>query len=457
MAASDRGQQWQDMILDSITEGVFTVDQGWRITSFNKAAEEITGVPRDEALGRRCWEVFRASICERGCALRETFETGEPVKNRTAYILTQEGEQHPIELSTALLRDESGEVAGGVETFRSLKEVETLRRELAGRYTFEDIVSKSPRMQELFGILPRVAESDASVLIQGESGTGKELFARAIHNLSRRKDGPWVPVNCAALPDNLLESELFGHVAGAFTDAKRARKGRFELAHRGTIFLDEIGDVSPALQVRLLRVLQEKRFERLGSSQPIDVDVRVVAATNKPLHELVERGEFREDLYYRLNVVRLDIPPLRERREDIPLLVEHFLERFNRLEGRRITRMDPAAMALLMSHPFPGNVRELMNVVEHAFVLCPGSVIMPEHLPAYLRDQAPRPPAPDAPPAAGPTTLQEAEAWVIRRALERNGYNRAATARELGMHKTTLWRKMKRYGITGRVEVSRDS
>ena len=426
-------------ILDSITEGVFTVDLEWKVSYFNRAAEEITGIPREEALGRPCWEVFRASICEEGCGLRWTMEEEEPTQHLSAYIVRQDGEKVPIAISTALLRNDRGEVIGGVETFRDLSVEQALRKELSQRYTFGDIISKDPRMQELFGVLARVALTDTTVLIEGESGTGKELFARAIHSLSPRREGPFIVVNCGALPDTLLESELFGHVAGAFTDARKDRLGRFALADRGTVFLDEIGDVSPALQVRLLRVLQERSFEPLGSTRTVKVDVRVLAATNKHLADLVREGSFREDLFYRINVLPLRIPPLREREGDIPLLVEHFMERFNRLQGKQISRMAPEAMALLLKHSFPGNVRELMNIIEHTFVLCPGEVILIEHLPDHLRParEAPRP----------PRSMAEAEARVISQALARNDHNRSTTALELGMHKTTLWRKMKKLGL----------
>ncbi|MBN2493841.1 MAG: sigma 54-interacting transcriptional regulator [Deltaproteobacteria bacterium] len=435
---------WQDTILESIADGVFAVDPDWRITYFNRAAEDITGVMRDEALGRHCWEVFHADVCGEGCVLRRTLSTGQPQVNQAAYIVRQDGERIPISMSTAVLRDESGTFVGGVETFRSLAEVETLRKELERRYSFGDIVSKNKRMQEILDILPQVALSDASVLIEGESGTGKELVARALHNLSRRRDGPLITVNCGALPDGLLESELFGHVAGAFTDARQNRPGRFQLADGGTIFLDEIGDISPALQVRLLRVLQEHSFEPLGSSSTVEVDVRVLAASNKNLAALVDSGAFRDDLFYRINVVHLVIPPLRERREDIPLLVEHFIGHFNQIQGKEVSRMSKKAMGLLMSHPFPGNVRELRNAIEHAFVLCPGGVLLPEHLPEAFRDKA----LPSsAKSAAGPTSLQEMEGKLLREALARNGFNRSRTARELGIHKTTLWRKMKRLGI----------
>ena len=297
-------------------------------------------------------------------------------------------------------------------------------------------------MAEVFQMIERVADTDVTVLIRGESGTGKELICRAIHNLSPRRDGPFVAVNCAALPDTLLESELFGYKAGAFTDARIDKPGRFALAGGGTILLDEIGDMSPALQVRLLRLLQEKVYEPLGATEPVTADVRVLAATNRNLDDLVKQGTFRNDLFYRINVVRLYIPPLRDRRDDIPLLVNHFIDHFNTLYSRGIERVSDSAMAAILEHRYPGNIRELENAIEHAFVLCRGSIILPEHLPGHFRELAK--------PASHenrPDTLREIERDAITEALRRNRYNRLVAARELGIHKSTLYRKIKEYGI----------
>jgi PAS domain S-box-containing protein len=427
-------------ILDSIADGVFTVDLDWRVTFFNRAAERIIGVPREEAVGRPCWEVFRADICEEACALRQTMESGQTVVNRAVYVLRGDGRRLPISISTALLRDDSGNVIGGAETFRDLSLVEELRKEIAGTYTFSDIISKNHKMRQTLAIMPEVAASESTVLITGESGTGKELVARAIHSLSSRKDEAFVAVNCGALPDTLLESELFGHVRGAFTDAKSDRKGRFAQAQGGTIFLDEIGDVSPTLQVRLLRVLQEREYEPVGASAPQKADVRIVCATNRDLEVLVEEGKFRQDLYYRVNVVRVVLPPLRERRDDIPLLVDHFIAHFNALRGKDIVGVSRDVMSCFMRHDWPGNVRELENTIEHAFVLCPGGIIELSHTPEPLcREGVGR-------PVSG-TTLAEIERAAIYDALERNGWKRLATAEELGIDKTTLWRKLKRLGI----------
>jgi PAS domain S-box-containing protein len=430
-----------DIILDSIADGVFTVGLDWRITSFNRAAEEITGMPREEAIGRICAEVFKATICESACVLRKTMETGEPIVNREIEIVRSDGESVPISISTALLRDESGDVVGGVETFRDLSTLEELKKELEHRHTFSDIISKSHEMQKLFDILPEIAVSESTVLIEGESGTGKELFARAIHSLSPQCNGPLVAVNLGALPDTLLEAELFGYKAGAFTDARHDKPGRFALAEGGTIFLDEIGDISPAMQVRLLRVLQERIYEPLGGTESLRADVRVITATNRDLDRLVKKGSFRQDLYYRINVVRLSVPPLREHKEDVPLLVDHFIDHFNRLKGKSIAGVSPDVIAALMQHDFPGNVRELENVIEHAFVLCRSGSIQMRHLPEHLRVGI------EPTELSESSNLDELEARFIRETLRRNGWNRTAAARELGIHKTTLWRKIKRLGI----------
>ena len=428
----------RDPILDSINEGVFTVDLDWRVTTFNAAAERITGVPRQEAIGRPCSDVFRASICERDCALRRTFTTGKPIVNATAQITSAAGEQIPVRISTALLKDASGAVTGGVETFQDLSRVEQLRKELDSRYTFEDIVGRSAPMQKLFEVLPRIAESSSTVLLEGASGTGKELFARAIHSLSPRRKKPFIAVNCAALPDTLLESELFGYKAGAFTDARRDKPGRFVLADGGTLFLDEIGEVSPAMQVRLLRVLQERVVEPLGAIEPVKVDVRVVAATNKDLAELVRQGKFREDLFYRIHVIHLKLPPLRERREDIPLLVDRIIAKFNRLQGKDIAGISEEAMVRLMEHNYPGNVRELENIIEHAFVLCPSGWIELRHLPPELR-----PAGPSEGDLGGSMSLRSMEQHLIAAALRRHNGNRTRAARELGINVSTLYRKLK--------------
>jgi PAS domain S-box-containing protein len=433
----------QSAILDSIADGVFTVDSEWRITSFNHAAEQITRFPRAEAIGKFCYEVFRANICQTDCALRRTIETGQPLVNRRIDILRRDGEKVPISISTATFTDATGQRTGGVETFRDLSLIEELRREIDSRHELGDIVGKHPRLAEVLDILPTVAQSDATVLIEGPSGSGKGLLASAIHNLSPRREARFIKVSCAALPETLLESELFGYVKGAFTDARRDRLGRIALAQGGTIFLDEIGDVSPAMQVKLLRVVQDHEYEPLGSSETVTADVRFVAATNRELRALIADGRFREDLYYRLAVVRLRLPALHERREDIPLLVERFVARFAQRTGKPITGLSEEAMQVLLAHDYPGNVRELENAIEHAFVLCHGGEIRPEHLPRETVETS-------VASGADPRSLslrESAEADVIRRTLARHEGNRVAAAEELRMHRSTLWRKLRQYGL----------
>ena len=435
-------EQNYQIILDSIADGVFTVDLSWRITSFNRAAEKITGISRSDAIGRGCSEVLRANVCETDCILRETFNTQKAVVNVPVYITRADGTRLPVNISTNILKDPEGNFIGGVETFRDLSAINNLKRELFKQHSFEDIISKSPKMLRLFSILPQIAESGSTVLIQGASGTGKELFARAIHTQSPKRKGPFIAVNCGALPETLCESELFGYKAGAFTDAKKDKLGRFALAQNGTIFLDEICDISKSVQGRLLRVLEEKVYEPLGSTKTVKTNARVIAASNRSLEVLVQERKFREDLYFRINVIKLSLPPLLERKEDIPLLVDHFVHRHNELRGRNIVGMSQRAVAALMLYDWPGNVRELENAIEHAFVLCNGDVIHLENLPEHLIPKG------DSILRSEGLTLKEFEKHAIEQALQRNKWRRLATARELGIDKNTLRRKIMRLGIS---------
>ena len=433
-------------ILDSIEDGVFTVDAGWRIMSFNRAAVEITGYRAEEVLGRPCREVFRSETCMGFCPLRRTLEQGENTYDVELEIVTKEGAHKPISVSTALLYDEEGVPIGGVETFRDFSRIRELTEELEGRYRFDRIVGKSKRMQELYDLLENVSVTDATVLIQGESGTGKELVARAIHRHSDRREGPFLAVNCAALPEALLESELFGHEKGAFTGAIRQRLGRFELADRGILFLDEVAEMTTEVQAKLLRVLDRHEFERVGGTEVIQVDVRILAATNRNLAEEVERGTFRRDLYYRLNVIFIWLPPLRDHPDDIPLLIGHFIARFNEKMNRQIRRVSPEAMRVLTAHTWPGNVRELENAIEHAFVQCREDVIRVEDLPRSTDVGAM-----SADPEVEIETarpLEESEKRVLIRILEEVQGNRGEAARRLGISRTSLWRKMKKHGVT---------
>ncbi len=441
-------ENYTQIIIDSIADGVFTVDKDWKITSYNRAAEKITGIGKNEAIGRYCWEVFKASICEQRCSLRQTIESGRPIVNQPIFIVNSNGERIPISISTAVLKDANGTVVGGVETFRDLSDIEELRKELTSQYSFLDIISKNKDMQRLFGMMELISETDATILLEGESGTGKELFAKAIHSLSPRKKGPMITVNCGALPDTLLESELFGYKAGAFTDAKRDKPGRVALAENGTLFLDEIGDISQLLQVRLLRVLQDKVYEPLGSTKSEKANVRIVSATNKNLEDLVKKGLFRDDLYYRINVVKLVLPPLRKRKEDIPLLIDRFLNKYDKLCGKEIHGLSPEAMSILMAHNFPGNVRELENIIEYATVVCKNSLIKIENLPENLLQSLDRRNK-TAPPKTGEKafSLEAVEKDFIRETLRKNDWNRKAAAAQMGVHPSTLWRRIKRLNL----------
>ncbi len=431
-----------EAIFDSVADGIITVNTDFVITSFNRGAEKITGYPARDVVGKPCFKVLRTDICQSDCALKKAIREKESYIRYPISILDADGKKVSVSITASPLIDKNGKVLGGIETFRNLAMKEELRSKVREASSFSDIISQSTKMKEILSLLPRIAESDSTVLIEGESGTGKDLIARAIHAISPRKNGPMVAVNCGAIPDTLLESELFGYTAGAFTDAKKDKPGRFSQAHTGTIFLDEIGDVSPALQVRLLRVLQEKNFQPLGSTRTINTDVRVIAATNKNLSEEVEKGAFRQDLYYRINVVKIVLPPLRERREDILPLAENFIDRMNSIRKKNIPGLSPRAIQAFMTHDWPGNIRELENVIEHAFVLCEQGLILCQHLPdsfVFREDSG-------LPDAEG-ETLQEIEKKAIRDALVRNEWNHSAAARELGIDKSTIWRKIKKLQI----------
>lgn len=434
------------VILESISDGVFTVDHHWRITSFNRAAEQITGVNREKAMGRYCWEVFRSNMCEGDCALKRTMNDGKSFVSSSTSIINKDKKLIPISVSTSLLVNDDGEVLGGVEIFRDHSLVEELRRDLGGGVAVDDMVSRSKKMQDMFAILDQLGESDSPVLITGETGTGKELMARAIHNHSARKEQPFITVNCGALPDNLLESELFGYKAGAFTDARTDRLGLFAAADNGTILLDEIGDTSTAFQVKLLRVLEEGDYTPLGSTRPLRTNARVIAATNRDLQQMIGGGEFRRDLFYRVNVISLALPPLRERPEDILLLAGRFIEKMNRRKNKMISGLSAAAQELLRAHHYPGNIRELENIIEHAFVLCRNGEITPDHLPASLFQRS-RKECLQSENFDLKTAAAAGEKQIIFRALEQTGYNRTAAAARLGMHKSTLFRKINKLGI----------
>jgi PAS domain S-box-containing protein len=436
------------LILDNLDVGVFTVNRGGYITSFNSMAETITGYQRQELLGQHHKKLMGCDLPGETCGLAESIETGKSLANMHRHLLTNDGRKLPIRASFMALRNESGEIIGGLETFQDLSLIQQLDRAISNKYTFADMIGKDALMQQIFEILPVVAESEANILIEGPTGTGKDLLAKIVHNASRRKDQPFVKVNCAALPDNLLESEMFGYVKGAFTGADRDKPGRFQEADGGSIFLDEIGDIPLSLQAKLLRVLEDKEFYPLGGRQLCRVDVRIIAATNQILENLVGEKRFREDLFYRLNVMRLELPPLKSRRGDIPLLINSFLKKYNITKGAAVSRIAEDAMDILLNYDYPGNIRELENIVEHACVLCRAEVIERRHLPMYIQKAHHHPEAQTVARRDTAENLSQWERELIVEALKEHRWHRQKAAEALGMDRTTLWRKMKRYDIS---------
>ena len=435
-------------ILDSVTDGVFTVDKDLKITSFNKALEKITGYTAGEVMEKQCSEVFGSEICgTEGCPMAMAIHSGLSPSIQNLKIKNREGSEVPVNIVATALTDNGGNILGGVETVRDLTEITELRRQLSLGTSDHGIQTRSPKMKRILSVLPEFAKSDATILVLGESGTGKELIAQSIHSQSHRSDHAFVAVNSGALPDTLLESELFGYKAGAFTDARKDKKGRFAAAEKGTLFLDEIGDISTAMQVKLLRVIQSKTYEPLGSNKPVKTDVRIIAATNKDLEAMVNEGTFREDLYYRLNVVKIDLPPLRERMEDMPLLVEHFINKLNKERSRDVAGVSEEVLSILIHHTYPGNIRELENIIEYAFILCHEGLIQQQHLPDWLMKNQEGETV-----ETGPLSLKEIERKAIIETLKRNDYRKMKTCRELGISKDTLRRKIAAYNIPAEKE-----
>jgi PAS domain S-box-containing protein len=426
--------------MNTVPVGIFSVDMDLNINFINATGLDILKISEEDVLGKNCQAIMRNDLCKEACPLQQTLDTGEAIINKTVCI-TPHNKRFPVSISTAAMRDKKGNIIGAVETFRDLSQVETTKNEIKERFIFESMFGKSDAMQKLFDLIRIVAQSDSTVLIEGESGTGKELIARAIHSQSKRKDKPLITVNCSALPETLLESELFGYVAGAFTDAKKDKKGRFAMADGGILFLDEIGELSPMLQVKLLRVLQEKKYEPLGSTKSYDADVRIITATNKNMDRLVREKVIREDFYYRINVIKIEPPPLRERKEDIPWLIEHFIDKLNQVYNKHIDEISPYALRKLMDYDFPGNVRELENIIEHAYVLCPSGIIKEEHLPEKFQAKS------SIPAIEIASNMRELEAVFLISVLKKNNWSRKNTAKELNINPSTLHRRLKRLGI----------
>jgi PAS domain S-box-containing protein len=454
------GERKLAAILNSVWEAVITVGPDHRIASFNRAAERLVGIPEADALGKDCRNILHANFgpAQADCPMGDVSEGGSPRTEVNGTLVRADGSIVPVSASWGFLEDEPGHVLGFVVSFRSFDEIERLVEERRSSSPFREIVGRTSRIQEIFELIDMVKETDSTVLITGESGTGKGLFARAIHDLSPRRDGPFVKVNCAALTETLLESEMFGHVKGAFTGAVSDKVGRFEAADGGTIFLDEIGEISPALQVKLLHVLQDHEFQRVGSSRTMKADVRVIAATNRDLKESMREGRFREDLFYRLHVIPIVVPPLRERKEDIPPLVAHILKSLRKRGLDRVRSVSPDAMRCLLEYRWPGNVRELENVLERGVVCARGPVLSCDALAEEVRELCRGPlrlPPPAVPPPAPPPEASSPgqadgagdERQRLVRALEAHRWNRGEAAAELGIDRTTLWRKMKRLGL----------
>jgi PAS domain S-box-containing protein len=435
------------IILDNLDVGIFTIDKGGRITFFNTAAERISGFNRREILGEPCATIFGGKKAQEVCSMRDTIVNGQPRSSRQGKMMTRDGGSLPIRANYMALRNEKGTIVGGLTTFHDLTLVQQLKQAMRDRYTFHDMIGKSPAMQKIFDMINVVAATDATVLIEGATGTGKDLLAKVIHSASRRFDQPFVKVNCAAIPDNLLESEMFGYVKGAFTGAERDKTGRFQEADGGTIFLDEIGDLPLALQAKLLRVLEDKEFYRLGSRHTVKVNVRIISASNRNLKNLVAKRLFREDLYYRLNLFQIELPALRDRKVDLPILIGHILRRLSAANGTRLPEVSEKVMEILLNYHYPGNVRELENILEHALIICQEHMIQLSHLPEYLPVR-PVVRKANSSGSAKPGFLSEnKEHAELLATLQQFSWHRQKTARALGVDRTTLWRKMKKYGL----------
>lgn len=435
------------IILDNMDVGVFTVNRGGLITFFNTEAEKISGFKRQQVLGKSCGMIFGGDDAQDLCLLRESMENGTMRSMRQGTMITADGETIPIRANYMALKNEKGATIGGLATFRDLTLLRRLNQFMSDRYTFHDMIGKSPAMQKIFETVTVVAGTDATVLIEGPTGTGKDLLAKVVHSASKRSGRPFVKVNCAAIPDNLLESELFGYARGAFTGADRNKPGRFYEADGGTIFLDEIGDLPLSLQAKLLRVLEDKEFYPLGSRHTQKVDVRIISATNRELENLVESGLFREDLYYRLNVFRLALPPLKARKIDLPLLIRHIVRNLCAVKDSGPMIIAKPAMEILLNFDYPGNVRELENILEHALIISQNNEILPEHLPDYIQRSLNDATTGRQSAAQAEDAAEAAERKKIVHLLSRYAGSRTKTARALGIDRSTLWRKMKRYGI----------
>lgn len=432
-----------DTLFDQMEEGVFTINSRWKITAFNNRAQEITGFNRQEVLGNYCWDIFKSDLCKSNCPLKRSIETGSACMDQDIRIIAKDGGSQSILVNTSAIINNNNRVVGAIETFRPLTMTSTsIKAPDKKDIYFKEIIGQSPQLKKILRLLPDVAASEATVLIEGEPGTGKELIAKTIHRQSNRSDGPFITVNCSALSESMFESELFGHAKGAFTGAVIARVGKFELAKGGTIFLDEVGEIKPETQTKLLRVLEEQTFERVAGIRTIHMDARIIAATNKNLATEVREGRFREDLYYKLRTVPIHMPPLRERKSDIPLLIKYYLAKFNKKFNKKVKTLDPRAQKILNRFSWPGNIRELERILEYAFVFVKGPMITASHLPK-IGDSG----TGNKPIRANNTYLWEEEKSIIENVLKKTKGRRDEASRILGMSRTSLWRKMKAHGL----------
>ncbi|MDZ7831239.1 MAG: sigma 54-interacting transcriptional regulator [Desulfobacterales bacterium] len=449
-------------LIDEIPMGILILGPYRRIITMNRALEALTGFYREEAAGIGCHHILRSRICFKECPLLKLDKHSEPLSYESD-IINKDRQRIPIRVTMAPVIDTSGEITGYIETVEDIRAINTHDAEMHQAFSYSHIIGKSPKMERIFQMLPLIAQNDSSVLITGETGTGKDMLAEAIHESSSRAKGPFIKVNCGALPETLLESELFGHKKGAFTGAVENKPGRFRLAQNGSLYLTEIGDLPLALQVKLLTFLDDKIVYPLGSSKGVHVDVRVIAATHRHLEQMVKAGEFREDLLFRLNVVRLHLPPLREREEDLRLLIDHFFNQFTTHFGKSVKGFTKRALDILKTYSYPGNVRELRNIIEYSVNVCQDEHIDSRHLPAYLtetphepkpRNEAMEAPQPmQTPPPRAAESVQgknwaEIEKQMILDALYQAGGRRSKAAEILGWGRSTLWRKMKHYKIS---------
>jgi two-component system response regulator AtoC len=455
-----------DDIIDCIPVGVAVLDTSLRIQAMNRALEAMTGFSREEAIGVGCSHIIRNNLCTQQCPVKQALESDRAV-HLEGNIINRERQKIPVMIHASVLKDDDGQPLGVLETIEDISLLRQLDKKSQIAHDFGDLVGHSPKMQKLFDILPIISQTDSSVLITGETGTGKDLIASVIHRLSPRAQGPFIKINCGALPETLLESELFGHTRGAFTGAVRDKPGRFQLADGGTLYLTEIGDLPLTLQVKLLTFLDDKEIIPLGGTRSARADVRLIAATHRDLQAMVRQRNFREDLLFRLNVVRLEVPPLREREGDIRLLMEYFLNKFNKQFQKKIRTFSPEAIEILRRYPYPGNVRELGNMVEYATNVCHETMIRPDHLPDYLGRAWDEPLLPKAGVTGGERdrypgladeemrtrvaddrlNWREMERRMISEALLQSRGNRSKAARLLGWGRSTLWRKMKQHNL----------